>query len=86
MEYLLFIKFLTDIEEEDNKLSIYMPKDTQHGYVNNTKEHFAFQFNKLFNMATKQEKIFDNMAKDVCDQALEGYSGKINNYDKYCYL
>jgi hypothetical protein len=37
-------------------------------------------------MATKQEKIFDNMAKDVCDQALEGYSGKINNYDKYCYL
>ena len=54
-----------------------MPKGSEQGVINNTKEHFAFEFEKVFGMETKQETIFNNIAKDVCDSAIDGFNGKI---------
>jgi hypothetical protein len=47
-----------------------VPKDKKGGYINNTKEHFAFDFNTLLGMETKQEKVFEKLAQDVCDSAI----------------
>lgn len=41
---------------------MFIPKDKESGYVNNTKEHFSFEFNKLLNMETKQEEVFKHVA------------------------
>lgn len=39
-----------------------------------------FQFDQLFDMDTRQEKIFDKVAKDVVDSAIEGFNGTIFAY------
>lgn len=39
-----------------------------------------FQFNGIFDTLTKQERIFDEIAKDVIDSCLEGYNGTIFAY------
>lgn len=43
-------------------------------------EKRTFQFNQVFGMETRQEKIFDKIAKDVADSALDGYNGTIFAY------
>ncbi|KAL4455465.1 hypothetical protein ABPG74_012617 [Tetrahymena malaccensis] len=68
------------VDEESSKVEFKIPKDQQSGYINNTKEHYEFIFDKVFDQKTKQEKIFKNVAQDVCDQALEGYNGTIFAY------
>jgi len=40
----------------------------------------VFSFDQLFDMTTSQEKIFDKVAKDVIDSALQGYNGTIFAY------
>ena len=49
-------------------------------YINNSKEKYYFKFNNVFNQQTTQERIFNEIAKDVCDSALEGYNGTIFAY------
>ena len=39
-----------------------------------------FEFNGVFDMLTKQERIFEEVAKDVIDSCLEGYNGTIFAY------
>jgi len=65
---------------EDKKVDIQIPKDSTRGYVNNKKEDYSFMFNNIFGMEAKQNEIFDNVAKDVIDSALEGYNGTIFAY------
>lgn len=64
----------------DSKAEVFVPKNQSAGYVNNSKEAFNFSFNKVFEMATKQGEIFENVAKEVIDSALEGYNGTIFAY------
>lgn len=73
-------RICTDVMEDDNKCQFFIPKDRQAGYVNNTQEHYDFQFNHVFDMPTKQDRIFNDIAKDVCDSALDGYNGTIFAY------
>ena len=47
-----------------------MPKNESGGYVNNSKEYFKFKFEKIFGMQTKQDEIFNNIAKEVFIQLL----------------
>jgi kinesin family protein 6/9 len=57
-----------------------MPKDKEEGYINNKEEKRSFHFNQIFDQDTRQEKVFDKVAKDVIDSALEGYNGTIFAY------
>lgn len=59
---------------------MYLPRNADQGYINNTEERRVFSFDQLFDMSTSQEKIFDKVAKDVIDSALEGYNGTIFAY------
>jgi kinesin family protein 6/9 len=50
------------------------------GYINNSEESRVFSFDQVFDMSARQEKIFDKVAKDVIDSALDGYNGTIFAY------
>jgi kinesin family protein 6/9 len=69
-----------NIVNEDNKIEFFIPKKDKSGYVNNSKENHKFAFDGLLPMPTKQEEVFDHVAKDVVDSALEGFNGTIFAY------
>ncbi|XP_077393908.1 kinesin-like protein KIF6 isoform X2 [Festucalex cinctus] len=61
-------------------LEFVVPKDMADGFVNNKRECFSFRFQKVFDQETKQEEIFENIAKPVADSVLAGYNGTIFAY------
>lgn len=69
-----------NLVKEENMAEFFVPKDKDRGYVNNQKEVWKYNFNALFGMETKQEDIFEHIAKDVINSALEGYNGTIFAY------
>ncbi|XP_022097361.1 kinesin-like protein KIF6 [Acanthaster planci] len=74
---------LFEIDEDDGglpKLSIVVPRDLASGFINNKKEEYNFRFDGLFDQYTKQDEIFDNVAKDVVNNCLLGYNGTIFAY------
>ena len=46
-------------------IGFHVPRDQAAGLINNQKETFDFQFDRLFDMDTKQEEVFDHVAKPV---------------------
>ena len=52
----------------------------EEGYVNNTIRKHTFKFDKIFDCPTTQDQIFDEVAKDVIDSAIDGYNGTIFAY------
>ena len=44
------------------------------------KEKIKFKFDQIFDTDTPQEKVFDKVAKDVVESAVEGYNGTIFAY------
>lgn len=56
--------------EEDPypKLTFHIPKDEAQGLINNSKEDYDFRFDRIFDTDTKQEEIFDNVAKPVVER------------------
>ncbi|XP_054652448.1 kinesin-like protein KIF6 isoform X2 [Dunckerocampus dactyliophorus] len=67
-------------EQASASLEFVVPKDTADGFVNNKRECFKFRFQKVFDQATKQERIFEDIAKPVADSVLAGYNGTIFAY------
>ena len=52
----------------------------EEGYVNNSIRKHTFKFDKIFDCATTQDQIFDEVAKDVIDSTIDGYNGTIFAY------
>ncbi|XP_077869176.1 LOW QUALITY PROTEIN: kinesin-like protein KIF6 [Saccoglossus kowalevskii] len=74
---------LYDFDDEDDRLSklcFVVPKDQAEGFINNKKEQYKFKFKRVFDQQTKQDEIFENVAKDVADNVLSGYNGTIFAY------
>jgi kinesin family protein 6/9 len=57
-----------------------VPKDQNQGLINNQKEQHEFKFTRIFDQDAGQEEVFDTVAKEVCDNVLEGYNGTIFAY------
>uniref|UniRef100_A0A672HIQ7 Kinesin family member 6 n=1 Tax=Salarias fasciatus TaxID=181472 RepID=A0A672HIQ7_SALFA len=68
------------VSETGASLEFVVPKDLADGFVNNKRECYKFRFNSVFDQATKQEDIFENIAKPVADSVLAGYNGTIFAY------
>lgn len=68
------------ISEDNSTLDIHIRKREARDYVNNQKEDYAFRFDEILPMKTKQEEVFDKVAKDTIDSVLEGYNGTIFAY------
>jgi kinesin family protein 6/9 len=49
-------------------------------YINNTKNEYSYYYNDIFGMDAKQEEVFEIVAKDVIDNAFEGFNGTIFAY------
>ena len=43
-------------------------------------EFYGFKFNGILDMLTRQESVFDKIAKDVIESCFEGYNGTIFAY------
>ncbi|XP_071495636.1 kinesin-like protein KIF6 [Diadema antillarum] len=69
-----------DEDEQPSRLSFLVPRDQASGFINNKKEEYAFRFERVFNQKTKQDEIFECVARDVVDNALLGYNGTIFAY------
>ena len=57
-----------DILNDDKplpKIGFLIPRSESQGLINNQKEKHEFKFDRVFDKDTKQEEIFDVVAKDV---------------------
>ncbi|XP_059210074.1 LOW QUALITY PROTEIN: kinesin-like protein KIF6 [Centropristis striata] len=73
--------YSVDSEEQTGaSVEFMVPRDVADGFVNNKRECYKFRFLKVFDQATKQEDIFENIAKPVADSLLAGYNGTIFAY------
>ncbi|XP_069578414.1 kinesin-like protein KIF6 [Brachyistius frenatus] len=73
--------YSVDNEEQTGaSLEFVVPRDSADGFVNNRRECYKFRFQKVFDLAVKQEEIFENIAKPVADSVLAGYNGTIFAY------
>ena len=68
-----------DINSSQTSINVRVPVAEQ-GYINNTIPKHTFKFDKIFDCATTQEQIFNEIAKDVIDSAFHGYNGTIFAY------
>ena len=68
-----------DINSSLTSIDVRVPV-TEQGYVNNTIRKHSFRFDKIFDCSTSQEQIFNEVAKDVIDSAIDGYNGTIFAY------
>uniref|UniRef100_A0A670YDY8 Kinesin-like protein n=1 Tax=Pseudonaja textilis TaxID=8673 RepID=A0A670YDY8_PSETE len=59
---------------------IIVPRDLSDGFVNNKRESYKFKFQKVFDQESKQDDIFETIAKPVAECALSGYNGTIFAY------
>ncbi|XP_044531235.1 kinesin-like protein KIF6 [Gracilinanus agilis] len=70
--------------DEDEKaisaLEIILPRDLADGFVNNKRESYKFKFQRIFDQESKQDSIFDIIAKPVAESVLAGYNGTIFAY------
>nr|XP_028580239.1 kinesin-like protein KIF6 isoform X1 [Podarcis muralis] len=71
------------VEEDEASafsLEIIVPRDLADGFVNNKRESYKFKFQKVFDQESKQDEIFEAIAKPVAECALAGYNGTIFAY------
>ena len=68
-----------EINSSLTSIDVRVPVNEQ-GYVNNTIRKHTFKFDKIFDCPTSQEQIFNEVAKDVIDSAIDGYNGTIFAY------
>ena len=68
-----------DISSDHKQIDIRVPVEDQ-GYVNNTIRKHSFKFDKIFDVKTTQETMFNEVAKDVINSTIDGYNGTIFAY------
>ena len=68
------------LDPEDGKIDFTFSKDAgmQNAQIRN--EHYGFQFNGILDMLTRQESVFDKIAKDVIEGCFDGYNGTVFAY------
>ncbi|XP_071995860.1 kinesin-like protein KIF6 isoform X2 [Engystomops pustulosus] len=63
-----------------SSLEITVPRDLADGFVNNKRETYRFRFLETFDQDTKQEAIFERIARPVAERVLAGYNGTVFAY------
>ncbi|KAI8896990.1 P-loop containing nucleoside triphosphate hydrolase protein [Globomyces pollinis-pini] len=73
-------RYWIESNNEKSNIGFHIPKDQLQGSINHQKENFEFEFDKVFDVDTTQEEIFDVVAKPVVESSLTGYNGTIFAY------
>ncbi|KAI9219806.1 P-loop containing nucleoside triphosphate hydrolase protein [Blastocladiella britannica] len=70
------------IPGDDNapQLHFHVPRDETLGLINNSREHFGFRFDRVFDDRTTQEEVFDHVAKDIILSVLDGFNATVFAY------
>jgi kinesin family protein 6/9 len=68
------------IDGEEKKVTFDYKRDIAKGYVNNSDFHHDYYFTNVFDQPTKQDAVFESVARDVIDNCLNGYNGTIFAY------
>ncbi|KAJ3088301.1 Kinesin- protein 6 [Quaeritorhiza haematococci] len=70
-----------EVDSEDvPRIGFKVPRDEAQGLINNQKETYEFRFDRVFDVDTRQEEVFDYVAKDVVLSVMDGYNGTIFAY------
>jgi kinesin family protein 6/9 len=56
---------LSDTDKQRPVIGFKCPRDMEAGIINNQKQVYEFQFDRIFDTDTKQEEVFDVVAKPV---------------------
>ncbi|TPX57666.1 hypothetical protein PhCBS80983_g03680 [Powellomyces hirtus] len=67
-------------EQDKPRIGFRIPKDQAAGMVNNQREAYDFRFDRIFDMTSGQEEVFDVVAKPVVLSVMDGYNGTIFAY------
>lgn len=67
------------ISPDKQGFAVKIPVEKQ-GYIDNTIRKHTFKFDRIFDSPTTQEEIFNEVAKEVIDSAIDGYNGTIFAY------
>ncbi|XP_037002076.2 kinesin-like protein KIF6 [Artibeus jamaicensis] len=71
---------IDESEKVAPSLEIILPRDLADGFVNNKRESYKFNFQRIFDQDANQETIFENIAKPVAESVLAGYNGTVFAY------
>ena len=63
----------------ENTISIYIAKNEKEGLINNAKENWSFQFDKLLHNVP-QEEVFEYCVTDIIKSSVMGYNGTVFAY------
>ena len=68
-----------NIDVDEGKVDFSFKKDGLKN-LEVRQEFYGFKFNGILDMLTRQESVFDKIAKDVIESCFEGYNGTIFAY------
>ncbi|KAJ3176997.1 Kinesin- protein 6 [Geranomyces variabilis] len=69
-----------DASSAPPRIGFRVPKDQAAGMINNQREAYDFRFDRIFDMDSGQEEVFDVVAKPVVSSVMDGYNGTIFAY------
>ncbi|KNC96077.1 uncharacterized protein SPPG_08467 [Spizellomyces punctatus DAOM BR117] len=67
-------------EQDKPRIGFRVPRDQVAGLVNNQREVYEFGFDRVFDVTTGQDEVFDIVAKPVVLSVMDGYNGTIFAY------
>jgi len=69
-------------EDEPNYIKVAVPADptSRSRQVSDAKMQYKFKFGKVFDEQSKQEEVFDEVGKDICDGFLGGFNATVFAY------
>jgi kinesin family protein 6/9 len=68
------------LDEDEGKLDVHVHRREVRDVVNNQREDYAFKFNGMMGMQTKQPQVFTKVAQSCVDSFLDGYNSTIFAY------
>lgn len=68
------------IDYDKGELEFRVPKDASAGYINNQRELYNFTFNGMLDEKATQEQVFEVVARQMVDNALQGLNGTVFAY------
>eukprot|EP01138_Halocafeteria_seosinensis_P000681 gb/GECG01000697.1/.p1 GENE.gb/GECG01000697.1/~~gb/GECG01000697.1/.p1 ORF type:complete len:767 (+),score=130.76 gb/GECG01000697.1/:1-2301(+) len=72
--------FLAYDEQDRQLVEFDIPKEKASWLVNNSKTHYKFKFKNIFGMQAKQPEVFNEVAQEAVDSALDGFNSTIFAY------
>eukprot|EP00002_Diphylleia_rotans_P005576 TRINITY_DN1474_c0_g1_i4.p1 TRINITY_DN1474_c0_g1~~TRINITY_DN1474_c0_g1_i4.p1 ORF type:complete len:689 (-),score=135.14 TRINITY_DN1474_c0_g1_i4:497-2563(-) len=74
-----FAKESITIDPEKKTINIHVGRSEESGFVNNQQEDWNFRYDGILHNAS-QEKVYDDIGREVVNSVLEGYNGTILAY------